>query len=168
MQATLNAVALAMEKEIPFHWLWILSGTTYPIASNDSIRAKLASHHPESVGGAVVVFFLFFCDFLGFSEGGGGVFCVSFIFSSLFAVFFTACFLLCFFCCVRLLCFFVCVFRVGLRAFFSLGFIMFCFLFFGKRNFSCPFLVRESRRSIALLLLLPSLSSHLSLDPFVL
>ncbi|CAN0345910.1 unnamed protein product, partial [Laminaria digitata] len=49
VQATLNAVALAMERKIPFHWLWILSGTTYPIASNDSIRAKLASHHPESV-----------------------------------------------------------------------------------------------------------------------
>lgn len=49
MQATLNAVELAVELEIPFHWLWILSGTTYPIASNDAIRAKLSSHHPESV-----------------------------------------------------------------------------------------------------------------------
>ena len=57
VQASLNAVTLAMQREIPFHWLWILSGTTYPIASNDSIRAKLASHHPESVGGAVAVFF---------------------------------------------------------------------------------------------------------------
>lgn len=56
MQATLNAVELAVELEIPFHWLWILSGTTYPIASNDAIRAKLSSHHPESVcivGGCV-------------------------------------------------------------------------------------------------------------------
>lgn len=50
VQASLNAVALALKREIPFHWLWILSGTTYPIASNDAIRGKLASHHPESVG----------------------------------------------------------------------------------------------------------------------
>ena len=49
VQATLNAVALALEKELPFNWLWILSGTTYPIASNDDIRARLASHHPEAV-----------------------------------------------------------------------------------------------------------------------
>lgn len=49
VQASLNAVAVALEREIPFHWLWILSGTTYPIVSNDDIRAKLASHHPESV-----------------------------------------------------------------------------------------------------------------------
>lgn len=49
VQATLYAIKLALEKEIPFHWLWILSGTTYPIASNDDIRAKLASYHPESV-----------------------------------------------------------------------------------------------------------------------
>lgn len=56
VQASLNAVAVALEREIPFHWLWILSGTTYPIASNDAIRAKLASHHPESVS-AVVVYY---------------------------------------------------------------------------------------------------------------
>eukprot|EP00752_Nemacystus_decipiens_P009269 g8281.t1 len=49
VQASLNAVAVALEREIPFHWLWILSGTTYPIASNDAIRLKLASHHPESI-----------------------------------------------------------------------------------------------------------------------
>eukprot|EP00903_Cladosiphon_okamuranus_P012640 g11825.t1 len=49
VQASLNAVAIVLEREIPFHWLWILSGTTYPIASNDDIRAKLASHHPESI-----------------------------------------------------------------------------------------------------------------------
>lgn len=49
VQATLNAVELALAREIPFNWLWILSGTTYPIASNDDIRAKFASHHPESV-----------------------------------------------------------------------------------------------------------------------
>ncbi|CAM9998718.1 unnamed protein product [Ascophyllum nodosum] len=49
VQATLNAVALALEKELPFNWLWILSGTTYPIASNDDIRARLASHHPEAI-----------------------------------------------------------------------------------------------------------------------
>lgn len=49
VQASLNAVALALEREIPFHWLWILSGTTYPIASNDAIREKLSSHHPEAV-----------------------------------------------------------------------------------------------------------------------
>ena len=49
VQASLNAVALALERDIPFHWLWIFSGTTYPIESNDAIRAKLASHHPESV-----------------------------------------------------------------------------------------------------------------------
>ncbi|CAN0092923.1 unnamed protein product, partial [Hapterophycus canaliculatus] len=49
VQASLNAVALALEREIPFHWLWILSGTTYPVVSNDAIRHKLSSHHPESV-----------------------------------------------------------------------------------------------------------------------
>ncbi|CAM9872008.1 unnamed protein product, partial [Pylaiella littoralis] len=49
VQASLNAVALALEREIPFHWLWILSGTTYPIVSNNAIRQKLSSHHPESI-----------------------------------------------------------------------------------------------------------------------
>lgn len=49
VQASLNAVALVLEREIPFHWLWILSGTTYPVVSNDAIRRKLSSHHPESV-----------------------------------------------------------------------------------------------------------------------
>ncbi|CBN74781.1 Xylosyltransferase, family GT14 [Ectocarpus siliculosus] len=49
VQASLNAVSLALEREIPFHWLWILSGTTYPIVSNDAIRGKLSSHHPESI-----------------------------------------------------------------------------------------------------------------------
>ncbi|CAN0074699.1 unnamed protein product, partial [Scytosiphon promiscuus] len=49
VQASLNAVALALEREIPFHWLWILSGTTYPVVSNDAIRQKLSSHHPESI-----------------------------------------------------------------------------------------------------------------------
>lgn len=49
VQATLEAVRLALDLEIPFNWLWILSGTTYPIASNDDIRTKMATHHPESV-----------------------------------------------------------------------------------------------------------------------
>lgn len=49
VQATLNAVKLAVDREIPFNWLWILSGTTYPIASNNAIREKLAAYHPESV-----------------------------------------------------------------------------------------------------------------------
>ncbi|CAM9360394.1 unnamed protein product, partial [Choristocarpus tenellus] len=49
VQATLNAIELAVEREIPFHWLWILSGTTYPIASNREIRAKLAGFPPDSI-----------------------------------------------------------------------------------------------------------------------
>lgn len=93
VQASLNAVAIVLEREIPFHWLWILSGTTYPIASNDDIRAKLASHHPESVSASSPPRLLFsrcFCQRCAAEKRrrsgdllGGGV---SYVFSSVFCL----------------------------------------------------------------------------------